>query len=126
VSPGAGGFAGEPRPRRRLARADRTVKVGESLAELSRQLGTGSPDTLSVVFSHFDEAVGETVAAHTRPERIDGDALVVSVDSPAWASHLRTLAPRVIGQLHDATRSAVVSRLVIRVKPPKKGPDLDI
>jgi predicted nucleic acid-binding Zn ribbon protein len=126
VSPGAGGFAGGSRPRWRSARADRTVKVGESLAELSRQLGTGSPEALSVVFSHFEEAVGAAVAAHTRPERIDGDALVVSVDSPAWASHLRTLAPTVIGQLREATRSTVVSRLVIRVKPPKKGPDLDI
>jgi predicted nucleic acid-binding Zn ribbon protein len=102
------------------------VKVGESLAELARQLGTAPPDTLSAVFSRWSELVGETVAAHARPEKLDGEALVVSVDSPAWASHLRTLAPTVIGQLHGATGSSEVSRLVIRVKVPKKAPDLDI
>jgi predicted nucleic acid-binding Zn ribbon protein len=102
------------------------VGVAESLAELSRQLGTAAPDALSAVFSRWAETVGEDVAAHTRPERIDGEALVVSVDSPAWASHLRTLAPRVISQLRDATGSDGVSRIVVRVKPAKKGPDLDI
>ena len=53
-------------------------------------------------------------------------ALVVSVDSPAWASHLRTLAPKVMSQLRDATGSNGLSCLVVRVKVPKKGPDLDI
>jgi predicted nucleic acid-binding Zn ribbon protein len=114
------------RSRWRSPRADRTVKVGESLAELTRQLGTGPPDALSAIFSRWSEVVGEDVAAHARPERLDGEALVVSVDSPAWASHLRTLAPRVISQLNDATGSDQVSRLVVRVKVPKKAPDLDI
>ena len=70
--------------------------------------------------------VGEEVAAHARPEKLDGGALVVSIDSPAWASHLKTLVPTIIGQLRGATGSGEVSRLVIRVKVPKKAPDLDI
>ena len=117
---------GEPRSKRRSPRADRTVGVAESLAELSRQLGTGPPDTLSVVFSRWSETVGDDIAAHTRPARIDGDTLVVSVDSPAWASHLKTLAPKIISRLRDATGPDGPSRLVVRVKAPKKGSDLDI
>jgi predicted nucleic acid-binding Zn ribbon protein len=124
--PGPGGLGGGSRSKKRAARAHRTVGVAESLAELSRQLGTGPPDTLSTVFSRWSETVGETVAAHTHPERIDDEALVVSVDSPAWASHLRTLAPALLGQLRDATGSDKLSRLVVRVKAPKKGPDVDI
>lgn len=121
-----GRFGGGPPSVRRSPRAGRTVGFGESLAELSRQLGTGTPDTLSVVFSRWSEAVGEAVAAHTRPERIDGEALVVSVDSPAWASHLQTLAPKVISQLRDATGSNGPSRLVVRVRAAKKAPDVGI
>lgn len=100
--------------------------MAESLSELSRQLGTGPPDTLAAVFSRWPETVGEAVAGHTRPERIDGETLVVSVDSPAWASHLRTLAPKVISRLRDATGPDGPSRLVVRVKAPKKASDLDI
>ena len=121
-----GRFGGGPPSVRRSPRAGRTVGIGESLAELSRQLGTGPPDTLSVVFSRWSETVGEAVAAHTRPERIDGEALVVSVDSPAWASHLQTLAPKVISQLRDATGSNGPSRLVVRVRAAKKAPDVGI
>lgn len=128
----SGDSTGPPRPvgahtpRWNSPRADRTLKVGESLAELTRQLGTAPPDTLSAIFSRWSEVVGEAVAAHARPERTDGDSLIVCVDSPAWASHLRTLAPRVISQLHDATGSDQVSRLVVRMKVAKKAPDLDI
>ena len=120
------GRSGGPGSRWHAPRADATVKVGESLAELARQLGTASPDTLAVVFSRWPEVVGEAIAAHARPEKLDGEALVVSVDSPAWASHLRTLAPRVVSHLRGATGSDRPSRLVIRVKVPKKAPDLGI
>jgi predicted nucleic acid-binding Zn ribbon protein len=123
---GPAGPGGGPRSRWHSPRADATVKVADSLAELARQLGTAPPDTLSTVFSRWPELVGESLAAHARPEKLDGEALVVSVDSPAWASHLRTLAPRVVGQLNTAIGSSEVSRIVIRVKVPKKAPDLDI
>ena len=67
--------------------------------------------------------MGEAVAAHARPDRIDGDALVVSVDSPAWSSHLRNLAPEVLGKLSDGAGEGAPSRLVIRVRAMGRAPD---
>ena len=37
---------------------------------------------------HWDEAVGPAVAAHSKPERFSGSALVVKVDSSLWAQEL--------------------------------------
>jgi len=106
--------------RQQSKRARRTVGVGESLEELSRRLGTGPLDVLSIVFARWSETVGEGVAEHVRPERLEGDALVVSVDSGAWASHLRTRATEVLSALREATGPSCPTRLVIRVKSAKK------
>jgi predicted nucleic acid-binding Zn ribbon protein len=96
--------------------------MSESLAQLSRQIGTAPPETLGHIFSRWAETVGETVAAHVRPERIEGDALVVAVDSPAWASHLRTHATDLLGKLSDVAGEAAPTSLVIRVRAPGRRP----
>jgi len=98
-------------------RAGRTIELSESLALLSRQMGTAPPATLGHIFSRWTETVGEAVASHVRPDRIDGDALVVTVDSPAWASHLRTYAPELLAKLSDVAGVGAPTSLVIRVGP---------
>jgi predicted nucleic acid-binding Zn ribbon protein len=99
----------------RSIRAGRVVRVRESVEELSRRLGTAPPDVLSVIFEHWSEVVGETVADHAFPERLEAEALVIRVDSPAWASHLRTHASTVLTKLHRAAGADSPSRLVVRV-----------
>lgn len=47
--------------------------------------------------------VGAAVARHTRPLRLEGGALVVAVDRPAWATQVRTLAPRILGRIGELT-----------------------
>ena len=43
------------------------------------------------LFGRWAEAVGDAVAAHVRPIKLDGTKLVVEVDDPAWATQLRFL-----------------------------------
>jgi predicted nucleic acid-binding Zn ribbon protein len=109
----------------RSKRAGRTVEMSESLAQLSAQMGTAPPETLGQIFSRWAETVGETVAAHVRPERIEGDALVVAVDSPAWASHLKTHAPDLLGKLSAVAGEGAPSSLVIRVRAAGRRPERD-
>jgi predicted nucleic acid-binding Zn ribbon protein len=104
-------------------RAGRTLELRESLAELTRQIGTAPPDTLAHIFDRWSETVGDPLAAHARPERIDGDALIVTVDSPAWSSHLRNLAPEVLRKLSEGAGEGAPSRLVIRVRAAGRRPD---
>jgi predicted nucleic acid-binding Zn ribbon protein len=125
--PDTGFHSGGPNARapqkRRTTRAGRTVELKESLADLTRLIGTAPPDTLARVFAKWTETVGEGVAAHARPERLDGDALVVTVDSPAWSSHLRNLTPELLAKLSDGAGEGAPSRLVIRVRAVSRGPD---
>ena len=43
------------------------------------------------VFGRWAEAVGDAVADHVKPVKLDGTKLVVEVDDPAWATQLRFL-----------------------------------
>jgi predicted nucleic acid-binding Zn ribbon protein len=108
------------------ARAGRTVGIRESLGEVSRKLGMPVPETISSVFGDWPELVGADLARHVHPEKIDGEALVVSADSPAWASHLRTIAPVLVERLRDRIGPDAPSRFVIRVRPPSQASDQDL
>lgn len=59
--------------------------------------------TLGTVFSRWDDVVGPAVARHARPLRVEAGALVVAVDQPAWATQVRTLAPRIMDRIAELT-----------------------
>jgi predicted nucleic acid-binding Zn ribbon protein len=100
-------------------RAGRLVAVAESLRELSDSLGTAPPRTLSWVFEHWPEVAGDTISRHAKPDRIEDRTLFVSADSPAWASRLKTVAPRVLEQIASVAGERAPLRLSVRVRVPK-------
>ena len=63
-----------------------------SLEALARRLGVEGAVGLGQLFSRWPEIVGEAMAEHVQPVRIDRTALVVTVDHPAWATQVRRLA----------------------------------
>ena len=83
------------------------VPISESLNSVIRSLRNDSPSAASLsdagktasqmasqmggVFGRWTEAVGEAVAAHVTPLKLDGSTLIVEVDDPAWATQLRFL-----------------------------------
>ena len=68
------------------------------------------------LFSRWTDAVGEVVAEHARPVKLDGDRLLVEVDEPGWATQLRFLEADVIARLRSVA-GLEVARFDIRVKP---------
>ena len=103
-----------------MSRGDDPVPIGESLGQVVRSLrgpergrpdagagvapGAGAPSaaTLGGVFGRWDEVVGEAVARHAQPVKLDGDRLVVEVDDPAWATQLRFLEATLLARLTEA------------------------
>ena len=77
-----------------------------SSASSARQLGG--------VFGRWNEAVGEAVARHVQPLRLDGARLVVEVDDPAWATQLRFLESNLRERLLAVT-GAQIDSFEIRV-----------
>ena len=70
------------------------------------------------VFGRWQEVVGEHVAAHVRPVKLDGAVLVVEVDEPAWATQVTLLASIVRERLADVV-GVHVERLEVRVRRPR-------
>jgi predicted nucleic acid-binding Zn ribbon protein len=83
-------------------------------------------ETVSSVFDDWPAVVGDDLGRHVRPEKIDGESLVVSADSPAWATHFRTIAPVLVERLRDRIGPDAPSRFVIRVRPARQGSYQDL
>lgn len=105
-----------PRRRRQHDGGD-PVRLSESLGAVSERMGVGRSDVVGVVFGRWEELVGPAMAAHVRPLRLHGSALVVVADHPAWATQVRHLAPDVLARLAEACAPAAgPETLEVRVR----------
>lgn len=93
----------EPQPLRR------------GIDRLLSALRGGSRETTVTVFSRWVELVGEPVATHVRPVKIDLGTLVVEVDDPAWATQMKFLENDLLARLNTGATQRV-ERLDIRVR----------
>ena len=95
----------------RLARRRRALDARR------RRRRAGEAQAIGGVFGRWGEIVGDAVAAHVQPVRLDGRRLVVEVADPAWATQIRAARrPRrrriseVAGTTSRRSRSAVGAR----------------
>lgn len=65
------------------------------------------------VFGRWEEAVGEALALHVQPVKLDGTTLVVKVDDPAWATQLKFLEGT-LPRLREVA-GATIERIEVRV-----------
>jgi predicted nucleic acid-binding Zn ribbon protein len=94
------------------------VAVTEALERVLRGLRAGTTRrAVGGVFGRWEETVGPALAAHVRPVRLDRAVLLVEVDDPAWATHLRFLEDDLCRKVAEVT-GTTVERLEIRVAGP--------
>jgi hypothetical protein len=105
------------------------VPLSDSLNAIVRSLrneparGSTAPGTASTtgakqmgsVFGRWSEAVGDAVAAHVTPVKLDGSRLIVEVDDPGWATQLRFLEATLKQRIGEVT-GAVIETVEVRVK----------
>ena len=100
--------------RRRGAAAGREPRpISESLRAVTA--GFGSRGRAIDLSERWASAVGETIAAHARPERLDAGRLTVVVDDPAWATELRYHSSRILAALNADSGAPTISELRLRV-----------
>lgn len=63
------------------------------------------------------EAVGEGIAARTRVERVEGDALIIATESPSWSSELSFRKAQIIKRLNELVGEEVIKDIRPVVKP---------
>lgn len=90
------------------------VALTTSLDGVMRSLRGGDRRQIGGVFGRWDEAVGDVVADHVRPVRLDGSVLTVEADDPTWATEVKFLASTIIARLSEVA-GVSVERLEIRV-----------
>jgi predicted nucleic acid-binding Zn ribbon protein len=94
------------------------VPLHDTLDDYVRSLRVDGPSarTMGSLFNRWVDAVGQAVADHARPVKLDGERLLVEVDEPAWATQLRFLEADILDRLRSVA-GLQVSRFDMRVKP---------
>lgn len=87
-----------------------------SLDALSKRFGLTGAQGLGRLFSGWTDVVGEAMAEHVQPVRIDASALVVTVDHPAWATQVRRLGDTLLDRAAERAGVARPRRLEVRVR----------
>jgi predicted nucleic acid-binding Zn ribbon protein len=91
------------------------VPISQSLDGVVRSLRGPSRQAVGGVFGRWSDAVGEQIADHVRPLKIDAGLLVVEVDDPAWATQVKFLVPTIIERLRDVA-GVEIERIDVRVE----------
>lgn len=90
-------------------------RLGEELNRLLHNLGSPNIDTVSGVFGLWNELVGDQVALHVTPIKLDRGRLLIEVDDPAWSTHMKFLERDICTRLSHHT-GTTISGVDIRVK----------
>jgi len=87
-----------------------------SLDAVTRGLGMHDSRGLGRLFAEWPAIVGPAMADHVQPIRVDAEALVVSVDHPAWATQVRRLGNELLDRVVNETGVERPNRLEVRVR----------
>jgi predicted nucleic acid-binding Zn ribbon protein len=90
------------------------VPISSSLDGVMRSLRGPTRRAVGGLFGRWDEAVGEQVAQHVKPVKLDGRVLVVEVDDPAWATQVKLLSAMITERLQSVA-DVTIERIEVRV-----------
>jgi predicted nucleic acid-binding Zn ribbon protein len=86
-----------------------------ALDALLDRLGAESTTAITGVFGEWPKIVGEQVAQHVTPIKLERGRLIVEIDDPSWATQMRFLEPQLVEKLNAATTSTITA-IEVRVK----------
>jgi predicted nucleic acid-binding Zn ribbon protein len=86
---------------------------GAVLERLMKQRGWEKPKAEATVFGAWEKVVGEDIARHSKPIKLDDGVLTVEAESTAWATQLRMLAATLLRNIAKEVGHNVVTRLNI-------------
>ena len=89
--------------------------LNEVLGKVLRRMRVSDQSSAIGLFSGWRQIVGDSIADHVAPKRLEKRVLVVEVDDPAWATQLKFLESQLIATLRDSVGDEVES-LEIRVR----------
>lgn len=91
------------------------VPITRSLDSIMKSLRGTDRIQVGGVFGRWDEAVGEQIAVHVTPVKLDEGTLLVEADDAAWATQVKFLSDTIRARLH-AVAGVDVDRIEVRVR----------
>ncbi len=91
------------------------IPISSALDGVVRSLRGPSRAAVGGLFGRWNEVVGEQIAQHVSPRKLDEGTLVVEVDDPTWATQVKFLAPMITERL-EAVAGVRVDRIDVRVE----------
>ncbi len=86
-------------------------RVADLVGKVLRQAGLEPANDNWRVAEAWVRTVGDRVARHAEPLRLEGNELVVAVDDAVWRQELALLAPEIVARLNAEIGHALVRRL---------------
>jgi predicted nucleic acid-binding Zn ribbon protein len=90
--------------------------VKRSLEFLAKKLGMPQMDAVSIIFERWPDAVGMTLAEHSRPLALREGVLRVVVDDSQYLTQLKWASSKVVERLNEFTSEPAVERLELRLE----------
>jgi predicted nucleic acid-binding Zn ribbon protein len=98
-----------------MGRSREPRAIGAELADVLRARGWHGRLAAARVMARWPDVVGEAVAAHCQPGRLDADGtLQVVADSAAWATQLSYLQGTLLDRLGATCGPGLVRQIQIR------------
>ena len=91
------------------------IPISSSLDGVMRSLRGPNRRVVGGLFGRWDEAVGDQVAQHVKPVKLDDGVLVVEVDDPAWATQVKFLSTMITQRLAEVA-DVRIDRIDVRVE----------
>jgi predicted nucleic acid-binding Zn ribbon protein len=114
--------AGSAPQRRSGRRRDDPEPLNAAIDGLIDFRGWRDAATAGSVFGQWAQIVGADLAAHTKPESLEGGELIVTADSTAWATQVRLLAAQLVRRLNAELGDGTVQRVRVRGPAGAAGP----
>ncbi|HET9582419.1 MAG TPA: DUF721 domain-containing protein [Gemmatimonadota bacterium] len=92
-------------------------RVGSVIDRVLAGLGVDEVVDRHRVLVDWKRRVGDEVARATRPQRLDGDVLIVGVCSPAWMNELSLRRTEILKALNAGQGRGKIRRVVYRLDP---------
>jgi predicted nucleic acid-binding Zn ribbon protein len=88
--------------------------LGDAVDDLVRERDWTRTITAASLLPRWEQIVGADIAAHCRPERLEGGELTCVAESTAWATQLRLMSAQLLARIAADVGPGVVARLRVR------------
>ncbi|MGH7573374.1 MAG: DciA family protein [Gemmatimonadota bacterium] len=95
--------------------------MGSVIDRVLARLGVEEVVDRHRVFGEWPETVGTEIARVARPQRLDGDVLIVGVANSAWMSELSLRRIEILKSINAGRKRGKIRKLILRLDPEIDG-----